>query len=248
MSLVATRPRPALRRYGTGYTGSEAYELLTPPGWRRDASRRAVVFCHGGGGLAYTWSYYLPQLEALAVAGHPVISTDMGGDTWGNDTGQTRVGQSWTFAQTAFGAKTDKMILVGDSMGGAVALNYAMNNPSNVSAIALTRPVIGLDDIHDNNRGGFQSAINTAYTDSTTWESVKGTHDPSLNTSTHNTNAIPTRIWSGQADTKCLWSIAQTFDAAVGSCDLAELVGEVDHGVTKLSGTDLVAFLAPYAA
>src|SRR5437764_15062596 len=102
--------------------------------WTAGAGRKVVIFCHGRGALASSYSpYWLVSTPArvfmtLARYGFAVLAIDAGGPTqWGNDASITAVGNAVAWVRTNWlgGAGTAKVVLAGYSMGGCVALNYA---------------------------------------------------------------------------------------------------------------------------
>lgn len=108
------------------------------------ADRPPLVWCHGNYGTALAdASTYGNELRLLAQR-HTVIAADLGFNTFGNDTGITRVGQVLDYLAAAHGL-TAPAVLVGASMGGAVALNYAVRFPERVAAVVGIIPALSLD-------------------------------------------------------------------------------------------------------
>lgn len=71
-----------------------------------------------------------------------LLSSDWGGvATWGNSTAISRAAAGRTAVQTA-GAASGKVGLVGVSMGGGLAINYAKSALANVSWIILVIPAL----------------------------------------------------------------------------------------------------------
>lgn len=155
---------------GTGrYVGSEddVYAASTPA-WAGGAI--GVVYCHGANGTAKSTRDYtaapgeLALIEALAAAGFAVVTADLGGPlTFANDTAITRVGQARTYLQGTRSAAAGKVLLVGSSMGAALALAYARANPTHVYAVAGVLPLLDLNDFVLNNRSGMAASVHTAY-------------------------------------------------------------------------------------
>lgn len=204
------------------YVASEAHTLAYGRRYKADGTVRPVVYFTGGPGddrdfLTSTASgnQIAPLLAHLNV---PVISAAFGGaDQWGNDTAQTRIGQAWTFVKSALGTKTDKFVGIGVSKGATALLNYTRANPTNVAALLLIVPAVNLTDIHDNNRSGNAANIEAAYGGAAAWTTAAAAHDPALNTATHASQAIPTFIIYGDADTTILPSSVTSFASAVGA-------------------------------
>jgi len=124
--------------------------------WTGDQPR-GVVFCHGAGDLfADPLLDQHPLLLGLSEFATVHVG-DLGGDTWANDLGVARVEAAITRLRS-WGV-TGKVVLVGMSMGHAVACAYAKAYPENVAGIAGVIPLV---DIRDGYR--FASAgIDAAY-------------------------------------------------------------------------------------
>jgi pimeloyl-ACP methyl ester carboxylesterase len=85
------------------------------------------------------------------------------GNGWGNDAAVADIDTARVFLGT-LGCATDKVLLVGASMGVVDALNYARAHPDRVAAIVGMIPGSDVNDLRDNNRAGTtQAAINTAW-------------------------------------------------------------------------------------
>lgn len=83
-------------------------------------------------------------------------------DLWGNSTHRTNISQLRTNAQTARFA-SGKVHLLGASAGGLAACNWAKNNPTLVQSLVLLIPVLNVQGVYSEDRGGFASAVGTAY-------------------------------------------------------------------------------------
>lgn len=102
-----------------------------------------LVWCHGNYGTAAgDYSGYHAELRQLSQR-HTVIAADLGYNTFGNDTGITRVGQALDYLAATWGA-TGPAVLVGASMGGQVALNFAVRYRERVAAVAGIIPALSL--------------------------------------------------------------------------------------------------------
>lgn len=224
-------------QYGVGVVASEAHCLIRPrKNW---VGKRAVVYCHGanrtakdgvgGSGVGYA------DIPRYLGEDLPVIYADLGGlYTWGNGTARGKLDAVRTW-MTSVGALTDQIILVGASMGAALACNWARVNPTLVKALALFIPAVDVEDIRANNRSGLQAGIETAWTDNTAWQAARATNNPVEYAAS--LSAIPSRVWYSTDDPICLPAKAQAFAAAAGST-LTSL-GAVGHDVTGLDITDI---------
>lgn len=217
------------------YVASEAHTLAYGRRYKADGTHRPVIYFTGGPGddrdfltASASGAQIAPTLAHLNV---PIISAAFGGgNQWGNDTAQTRIGQAWTYVKTALGTRTDKFVGIGVSKGATALLNYTRNNPANVAALLLIVPAVNLTDIHDNNRSGLAASIETAYTNLAGWQAGAATHDPALNTATHASQAIPTFIFYGDGDTTVTPSSVTSFASAVGAT--AQQITGTDHLTT----------------
>jgi pimeloyl-ACP methyl ester carboxylesterase len=208
-------------------------------------TRRGVMVTHGAGILAasYLDTTYRRPLDALARAGYPCLAIDAGGaSTWGNDTAiaaiQTDVS---VLTGTTVGAKSDKVFIYGGSMGAITALNWARQHPTMIGAIALTIPALDLDNIYQNNKGGFQASIGTAY------GVAYPTAIPGL--TTHSPVAYPTdvtfplKLWASSDDPIASNTAAcQAWASAVGANVTVVDLGARGHNGSTTPPDDIVAF------
>lgn len=112
------------------------------------AGRTPLIWCHGNYGTAAAdFAAYDTQLRLLAQR-HTVIAADLGFNTFGNPIGTTRVGQAIAYLAASWGS-SGPAVLVGASMGAAVALNYARVHPENVAAVACIIPALDLNVAND---------------------------------------------------------------------------------------------------
>lgn len=215
--------------------------LLTPKIFRGDGTISGALWCHGADS---TYAQGLDPLYSAPLRAvsrtRPVLTTNMGGTaTWGNDTARTAVGDALTLIQGTYGAKTGKVVVMGMSHGAAAALNYARQNPSNVFGVALFAPVVDLVDIHDNNRGGYATAIETAYGGSSGWNSAKAAHNPAGNTG--DLAGIPIKAWYSTDDPICTSTTVTTFITAVSGT--SQSLGAVGHALTGLDPKQVSDFV-----
>lgn len=164
------------------------------------ARTRAIVLCHGRSYDADEIELF-PDLDMLcsflAEHGYGVYSINAGGtDTWGNDAAITAVGNaiSWLRGANGFANAAEKVLLMGHSMGGLVALNYAHNHPGDVAAIIGGAIATDLDYWHNDPTYG--AGVDTAYGGNYAVNSVD--HDP-----VHDYVAgfpIPTRLYGAVDD------------------------------------------------
>lgn len=107
---------------------------------KKGSAGRAVVLVHGFGSSTYTWR---KTLDALAPR-YTVYAFDLKGFGL---TAKPRDGryhmQAYTDHLLGFldAMKLDRPVLVGHSLGGAVATRFALTNPGRVSALVLISPL-----------------------------------------------------------------------------------------------------------
>jgi 4,5:9,10-diseco-3-hydroxy-5,9,17-trioxoandrosta-1(10),2-diene-4-oate hydrolase len=106
-------------------------------------SGQPVVFIHGSGPGASGISNFRHNLGALAAAGHYVVAPDLIG--YGGSS--MPIGQDYTldfFVDTLMGALAaigiERCSLVGNSLGGAIALKIALDRPRFVDKLILMAP------------------------------------------------------------------------------------------------------------
>ena len=118
---------------GVGTAGERVgrYARVEPRGAR-------IIYCHGSGSSASAVSVDPSELGFIREATElgEVFAADLGGETWGNDLAVSRI-DSYVGDGPA--------ILVGISMGGCNALNYARAHPDKVVGVAGVIPLVDLE-------------------------------------------------------------------------------------------------------
>lgn len=130
--------------------------------------KRGVVLVHGfGGGVPPQFAgggVYASALAAGIVdAGIPCMSAEMADNAFANDTHMARITSAWSVLQGLSGCASDKVLLLGISMGGFATIRYASANPSTVAGALLILSGTAMLDGYNTNSGGFQAAIGTAW-------------------------------------------------------------------------------------
>lgn len=86
---------------------------------------------------------------ALASAGIPTITSEFGGNSWGNDNAMTAITAAKVALQAAYpNMRTDKVCLLGTSMGGSAVTRYAQQNPTSVAAVVGLIPAYDPKEIY----------------------------------------------------------------------------------------------------
>lgn len=173
------------------------------------AGRPPLVWCHGNNGSTLAdYTTYSASLRLLAQH-YTVIVADLGGNTFGNDTGIARVGQALTYL-ASFSA-TGPAMLVGVSMGAAVALNYAVRNPANVRAVAGVIPAVDLN-VPDGHVAA--AAIDLAYPPGYNPANPDHAAHSPVEFAADLPESMPIHLWTSSNDTTVLPATADAFVAA----------------------------------
>jgi predicted esterase len=238
--------------YGSGqYATGESHFA----GWDRayKTGGRGIIWAHSAGSSTSQEPWLpannsLPLMQALGSLGCPIMAGDFAGNsTWGNDNAQARITDAWTWLKSQYGAKTDKVILAGVSMGGINVLNWARANPTLVQAILLFYPVVNLQAQHDGTGGALAINMTSAYGDSTTlFAAAAPSHDPAQHASSY--MGVP--IYMGHSDVDTIVGSANqsAFATAVGGSALTERVytGAGHADMTKPDVAEVQSWIASY--
>jgi hypothetical protein len=196
------------------------------PKIRPAVPKYGVVHLHGASGTAWTahgapgtpGNYQAGTVVSAARDGRNAVAADAGGpQTWGNQAAIDGCQRSYDRVQTLPGTKPGKVWLIGASMGGLTALNWAAANPNKVAGIIMIIPVINLNDVKVNNRGGYAGLVNTAHGGNYNESTMGATKNPATMAGTGKYAGIPIQIFYGLTDTVCVPWEAEAFAAAVGA-------------------------------
>lgn len=92
---------------------------------------------------------------AIASQGIPCVAAEMHGDSWANDSSMTDIDNARTLLSSLFPSmKTDKICLIGGSMGAALGTRYSQLNPDEVAAFVGIIPAYDPKTIYVNNDVG----------------------------------------------------------------------------------------------
>ncbi len=136
----------------SAYIAAKVEEALPPRGrfidiggdrihYVEQGSGSPIVLVHGLSGQLLNFAYL--DLQKLSRS-HRVIMIDRPGagySTRGENSPATIVNQAATVAAFIEALKLDKPLLVGHSLGGAVALAVGLNHPQSISRLALIAPL-----------------------------------------------------------------------------------------------------------
>lgn len=236
--------------YGVGqYRTSEAHWLIVGRGVLRNGTRRGIVFCHGATGNASSWraADNADKVRALAAAGYLVISADIsaaayGGANWGNADHIDAIGDAVTYLRSTFGASASPVGVFGSSMGACGALAYAKANLADVFAVAGQIPVLDVDDIYQNNKGGFRASIGTAY--GVTYPTSLGdlSDHEAVSFSAPDLAGLPVHLWCASNDSVASTTATATAWDGAGSTKTVTNLGAVGHDAGTVDAQQVVQF------
>lgn len=103
----------------------------------------AVVFVHGSGPGVSAFSNFYANYKTIAAAGYRALLPDMLGFGWSSK--PTNTDYTLDLFTSTLGAFLDKLdvrrcVLVGNSLGGAIAIGYALKQPERVAKLVLMGP------------------------------------------------------------------------------------------------------------
>lgn len=201
-----------------------------------------IILAHGAGATA---TYFITdptsgQIPTVLATSNmmAVIASDLAGTiAWGNSNAPTAMDGTLTTLINTSKVRSDKVVLLGQSMGAATVLNWAYNNPTKVAAIVLHVPAVDLQDIIDNNRLGLGPSVTTAY-----GGNPPAAYNPAVNTATF--APMPMRIYYSTDDPVCVPAVVTPFGAATGA-DMVSL-GANGHAITGIDLEDMADWIAQY--
>lgn len=203
-------PYAGFRSFGADrYVAGENDWIVGTSSTARRLPRRPLVFCHPSGGTATTVgadAYFRAVLDTLGQD-FTVGVGDLGGETWGNDTGTTRVGQMLDYLQSSWNTQ-GPAVLVGVSMGGLTVLNYALRYPQRVAAVVACLPALDLADVRTRD-ASFPALIDAAYGGAYNDATDGPTHSPVQFAASLPAN-LPVGLWGSSDD---IYAVPATFDA-----------------------------------
>lgn len=244
LSLASAITEPFTASFGLGrYQAAEQDWQAKPRNF--PAANRGVLYCHGAGQDATSMSDatktgQVPLIRGIASQ-YPTIAPDLGGAfTWGNSTCQTRAETARGYLGTGMGAVNAKIHLVGISMGGLTALQYAKANPTKVASISLILPTVDLDYDFQNDAQSSRASIGTAW--GVTFPTPLPAGAKILADASY---GLPMKIWYVTNDPYTLTASSTTF--AANQSASAVSLGTLGHTETAFAAVpiaDVIAFMA----
>lgn len=237
----------AISRISSG----EIDEIFAPRELRK--GRCGVILLHGSGNPhGYVDLTNEPSSVKLACAladfGIPCISGDMGNQTWGNDTVISRITAAWGVLQSQFGVRSDKVCLLGGSMGGAAVARYSQINPTKVAAVVGILPLWDLVAFYTAlSAGASKTEIATA------WGVTSPAALPSGASIAENASlaaGIPTLAGYSTVDSLVLPAWVTAYTTAVGGTAIITdtTYGHSDNAVAGMPIVKVINFLQAHGA
>jgi pimeloyl-ACP methyl ester carboxylesterase len=200
-----------------------------------------VVYCGGRGAscLAAIDAPYSRIPMAIAAAGFPVVdSSPDGGHTWGNDAALAGIDAAADLLVLRHRSRPDGVLLFAGSMGALGALSWASRNRSRVVALAATLPVVDLADVHDQDRGGFASEIETAYGGREGYADQVAGHNPAALVAT--LTGLRFKAWYSTNDPIASAPAVEAFVDALGPPAAARSLGPIGHSAGTADPEEIV--------
>ena len=129
------------------------------------------------------------------------------------------------------------MVFAG-SLGALGALGWASRNRSRVLAVAATLPIVDLADVHDHDRGGFASEIETAYGGRQGYDDQVAGHNPAALVAT--LAGLRFKAWYSTDDPIASAPALEAFVDALGPPAAARSLGPIGHSAGKADPEEIV--------
>jgi alpha-beta hydrolase superfamily lysophospholipase len=197
---------------GQGAYGTEAFTMAVRSDYNPALrAKRAVLYCHGGNGTAYqgvregaTFPSTNQLMRAIVMAGYPVFAADMGGTAFGNDATLAAMSAYYdivmTFGVGNPGGKAGGVFIVGHSMGGLTALNFARANKAKVAGCVLLQPLMNVQDVKSRNVLGLASTVDAAYGGAYNNGTHGLTHNPFVYAGADLASGVDAQVWYSSDD------------------------------------------------
>jgi pimeloyl-ACP methyl ester carboxylesterase len=212
---------------------------------QRAVANVPIIYSHGSGQTALNLILNVAarsMFKQLAKYG-PVSVADLGGQNWGNDDGQAKIGAVTDQLVAEHGADDVPAIVVCVSMGNATGMGHALGNPDRVAAIASVSPLIDFASIIPL---GYGDDLDAAYPPAYDDETDGPTHSP-IQFATDLEDDLPIHIWTGATDPLALPDRAQAFVALRPQTDLDIVTGGHDDTAFYNALPGVIEFVAAHA-
>lgn len=224
------------RSFGKGgYHSGEQWMVVTPSARRPGCP--LVVVVHGAGGSGWYYAadtIRMRWMNMLARSGMVVIAADLGTvtpnspiDGWGSPRQVQGIDEVVAWGESEWGCDVERVCLIGDSAGGAGALNWARANSDQVGAVALRTGLTDIESVYQGGEGNtlLVQLIEDAYGGD--WPSAREASDPALNT--EELVPIADRLRFYYSDNDSLIPTQGVLDTAEAIGCKAISIGSVDH-------------------
>lgn len=205
---------------------------------------KGIIVCHGSGvngtDTWYSVRHIIRRLAQFAT----VHVGDIGLQTWGSDVVVSRIDEAIDLLASTYATEAPVGIL-GLSMGGCSALNYAVRHPERVAVVAAAIPLLDLNDARANPwltaRWPEMDAIYG------TWPGAAWDEHSPVDFATDLPSDMPIHIWSSSDDGLARRPTHEAFMAARPQTGFTDL-GPVGHSLPAAHDTHVVGFLARHMA
>lgn len=221
-------PTRSTYRHGVYVPGEDDYVVGSNASWA-GAEPDGVIFCHAAGGSTELVTTNTNQLTLVRLMGLSATTHvgDLGGNPFGNATGVARIQAAIDHLRAEWG-QVGPVVLVGISQGFINAAVYALNNPTEVKAIAGIVPGIDLADLRTRDPG-IAALIDAAYPP--TYDDVTDgpTHSP-IRFADQLDPDMPVHLWGSANDPYVTPASIQAFIAARPQTEFTNL-GNAGHSM-----------------
>ncbi len=193
----------------------------------------------------------------LAVNGFYGLGGDFGGPTtMGNDVELAAMEGAVDSLLASGNCASDKVILIGASMGMLSISRYAMEHPTKVAGMVGLIPAIDIEDLRTRDALGTRSMINTAwslpvgsYIGGSDQTPVPTRGKPLDSANLAAVAAIPTPLWGASDDTVATAAAVAAYAAARANVVTHNVgaLGHTDAAVRAVDPADVLAFCQTYA-
>jgi 4,5:9,10-diseco-3-hydroxy-5,9,17-trioxoandrosta-1(10),2-diene-4-oate hydrolase len=131
--------RPPTPPFGRLLKLRDGYEMH----YLEHGSGAPVVFVHGSGPGVNAYSNFFPNWREIAAAGYRVVMPDMLGFGWSSKpTGIDYTLELFTSTLRQFLDQLDiqRCVLIGNSLGGAISIKFAIDHPERVERLVVMGP------------------------------------------------------------------------------------------------------------
>jgi 4,5:9,10-diseco-3-hydroxy-5,9,17-trioxoandrosta-1(10),2-diene-4-oate hydrolase len=134
-----SQDRPPTPPYGRTVTLKQGYELH----YLEEGRGAPVVFVHGSGPGVNAYSNFFPNYRVIAAAGFRSVLPDMVGFGWSSkptDIDYTLELFVPTLREFLDQLEIPRCVLIGNSLGGAISMKFAIDHPARVEKLIVMGP------------------------------------------------------------------------------------------------------------